>query len=283
MHSTMHLIRQAAWAVRPALLIAYAWLSAACQSQTPPAESPMVPRVMAPQEVRQTLYQELQIVTLGNCTLARYGSAYDGGYLLCSNLIEGLGAGYSYGVGPNDDFGCEIATRYDVPVHQYDCFDPARPVCPGGKTVFHDECVAPTAATIDARRFDTMVNQIAANGDTGKRLIVKMDIEGAEWDTLLEAPESVLENVDQLAIELHGVSDERFLATVRKLKKQFHVVNLNVNNMSCDAESSPFPGWAYQVLFVNKRIGVLDPAAPVPAAVSPLNALDNPAAPACAR
>jgi len=70
---------------------------------------------------------------------------------------------------------------------------------------------------------------------------------------------------------------------VRKLKEQFHLVNLNVNNWSCDPDSAPFPGWAYQVLFVNKRIGVVDPSAPVPAPASPLNALDTPTRPACAR
>jgi hypothetical protein len=37
------------------------------------------------------------------------------------------------------------------------------------------------------------------------------------------------------------------------------------------------------VLFVSKRIGVVDPSAPVPAPPSPLNALDDPAQPACAR
>ena len=41
------------------------------------------------------------------------------------------------------------------------------------------------------------------------------------------------------------------------------------------------PGRAYQVLWVNKRVGVLDPDAPVPAPPSPLNAPDNPELPDC--
>ena len=266
----IHLRRHPAVAVPIAL--GCASLAAACQAPTPP---------MTPLEVREALHRELQLVTLKNCTLARYGSAYDGGYLLCQNLIGDLGAGYSYGVGPNDEFGCDISTRYRVPVHQYDCFDPARPACPTGRFVFHDECISDQKAHLDGRAFDTLANQIAANGDAGKRLIVKIDTEGAEWAALMAAPEPVLETIDQLALELHGVNEERFIATVRKLKQQFHLVNLNVNNMSCDPQTAPFPGWAYQVLFVNKRIGVVDPSAPVPASPSPLNALDDPTQPAC--
>src|SRR5207244_13646372 len=56
-------------------------------------------------------------------------------------LIEPLDVAYSYGVGRNDDWGCELSRRYHVPVHQYDCFDPARPTCNGGTFVFHNECV----------------------------------------------------------------------------------------------------------------------------------------------
>ena len=52
---------------------------------------------------------------------------------------------------------------------------------------------------------------------------------------------------------------------LRKLKRNFYLVNLHFNNWSCTPKAAPLPAWAYQVLWVNKRIGVLDPAAPVPA------------------
>ena len=93
-------------------------------------------------DVRQALLDELQPVALSNCTLARVGSAHDGGYLMCANLIDGIQVAYSYGVGPNDEWGCAVSRQHRVPVHQYDCFDPARPVCDGGQFVFHNECIA---------------------------------------------------------------------------------------------------------------------------------------------
>ena len=73
----------------------------------------------AERKLREAILAELQPVTLRNCMLKRFGSANDGGYLMCENLIEPLDAGYSYGVGINDDWGCEVSRRYHVPVHEY--------------------------------------------------------------------------------------------------------------------------------------------------------------------
>jgi len=247
------------------------------------------PRAVEPireREARAVILDAIRPVALQNCTLARVGSANDGGYLMCLNLIENPGAAYSYGVGPNDEWGCSISTRFRIPVHQYDCYDPARPACATGEFVFHDECVAGRRETVDAYAFDTLANQIARNGDTGKRLIVKIDVEGAEWDALLATPDDVLARIDQLPMELHlprgafGADRAKFLLVIEKLKRNFHVVNLHFNNNTCSPDADPLPGWVFQLLLVNTRIGVLDPARETPAP-HPLNAPDAPGKPEC--
>jgi hypothetical protein len=143
-------------------------------------------RHAAARELREAILAELQPVALKNCMFKRFGSTNDGGYLMCENLIEPLDAAYSYGVGPNDDWGCEVSRRYHVPVQQYDCFDPARPTCNGGTFVFHNECVGNRTGHRESHFFDTLENQIRRNGDIGRSVIIKMDIEGAEWDSLLD-------------------------------------------------------------------------------------------------
>src|SRR5438093_6057215 len=152
-------------------------------------------RRAAGRELREAILAELQPVALKNCALKRFGSANDGGYLMCENLIEPLDAAYSYGVGTNDDWGCEVSRRYHVPVHQYDCFDPARPTCNGGTFVFHNECIGDRTAERASRLFDTLENQMRKNGDaseSGRRVIIKSDIEGAEWDALLATSDELL-------------------------------------------------------------------------------------------
>jgi len=224
-------------------------------------------------EVRTELMAELQPVTLSNCTLQRMGSPNDGGYLMCANLLDAVRSAYSYGIGPSDDWGCEVSQTYGVPVHQYDCFSPPHDACASGRSTFHDECIGPRPEMIDGKPFDTLVRQIARNGDSGKRLVVKIDIEGAEVDSLMSASGRQFDQMDQLAMEIHG-TDARFLRLVRRLKRHFYLVHVHYNNQSCGVRYRPMPAWAYQVLFVNKRIGILDPSGRRPVLPNPLDAPD---------
>lgn len=235
------------------------------------------------EDLRERLYAALQPVTLANCTLERIGEPADGGYLMCGNLLQ-VDAGYSYGISGYDGWGCGISTRLGVPVHQYDCFDARRPRCDGGQTTFHSECVAP-APSVDAngRPFDALATQVARNGHAGRRLVVKMDVEGAEWASLLETPASVLERIDQLAIEMHGDAADTWTQylLVSKLKDQFHVAHLHINNYGCGNPQPPMPSYAWEVLFVNKRIGTLAPVQRPVLRPHPLDAPNNAAAPDC--
>jgi hypothetical protein len=246
-----------------------------------PSVAPVRPPT--PREIRQALLDELRPVALENCTLRRFGGPNDGGYLVCDNLIAGAASAYSYGIAGEDNWGCDVSRGFGIPVHQYDCFDTRQPVCEGGRFVFHPECIGGEPATIESRPFDTLTNQIAKNGDAGKRLIVKMDVEGAEWDSLLATPDEVLVRIEQIPMELHGTDDPRFLDVVRKLKRTFYLVHIHFNNMACTPAVEPFPAFAFQVLFVNKRIGRLDALAPDPTLPNPADAPDNPGIPDCQR
>jgi hypothetical protein len=242
---------------------------------------PVPDEVSQAEQVRASLYGHLQPVTLANCELARFGEPHDGGYLMCANLLDGAQSGYSYGIAGYDQWGCDISTKLGIPVHQYDCFDLSRTECPGGDVRFNEECVGPQREISDGRLFDTVENQLARNGDAGLRVVMKMDVEGAEWDVLLQVPPEVLERIDQLAIEFHGVDESRFAPAVLRLKEFFHVAHLHFNNFTCTDDIAPFPAWAYEVLFVNKRIAVVDPAGgPVPRP-HPLDAPNDPELPDC--
>jgi hypothetical protein len=225
------------------------------------------------------MFEEIQPVALANCELERFGEKNDGGYLLCGNLLGSVKAAYSYGISGYDQWGCDVSTRLTVPVHEYDCFNLTRPRCATGKAVFHGECIGNSQRVEAGRPFDTLENQVRKNGDAGLPLVVKMDVEGAEWDSFLDASDDVLQRIDQMAVEFHGFDEDRFLLAMWKLKKVFYIVSLHWNNFACDGGKAPFPAWAYEVLFVNKRIGVLAQGTPAP--LSPLHRPNNPSWPDC--
>jgi hypothetical protein len=233
------------------------------------------PRPLTAREIRQELLGEIQPIALENCTLERIGSRADGGYLMCSNLLGKIQSAYSYGIAGDDNWGCQISQRFGVTVHQYDCFDTTRPPCPGGRPAFHAECVGPKTETIDGRAFDSVANQIAKNGDAGKTLVMKMDVEGAEVDSLMATSDDLLDRIDQLAIEIHG-ADRRFMDLVKKLKRTFYVAHLHFNNSRCSTEWKPFPSNVYEMLFVNKRIGMPARRAPKPVLPNPLDVPNSP-------
>ena len=230
-------------------------------------------------EVRKELFAEIQPVRVTNCELKRFGEPHDGGYPLCVNLLGAVKAGYSYGISGYDGWGCDVSRQLHVPVHQYDCFDLRAPSCPGGSTVFHGECVGTTRSTEDGRPFDTLSDQFAHNGHDATPLVMKIDVEGAEWDSFLLAPDSVFTHIDQLDVEFHHVDDPKYVATMRRLKQFFYIAHVHYNNASCDPALGPFPSWAFEVLLVSKRIAVTDgvPAPPTPG----LDAANNPAWPDC--
>lgn len=228
---------------------------------------------------RRALFAEIQPVSLSNCTLERIGEPNDGGYLVCGNLLTGVQSGYSYGISGYDGWGCGISERLRIRMHEYDCFDTRQPSCPTGQLVFHPECIGPTHVD-DGRSFDTLANQIAANGDAGRNLIVKIDVEGAEWDAFLAADDATLARIDQLVVEFHLVDEPRYVDAVRRLKKHFEIAHLHFNNVACEPRARPFPSLAYEVLFVNKRLAVVDATAKWPG-VSPFDAPNNPDLPDC--
>ena len=209
-------------------------------------------------QIRQSLYAAVEPVTVTNCDLKRFGDANDGGYLLCGNLLTEAQVAYSYGINATDNWGCQISKTLKVAVHQYDCFNTGVPECPGGDTRFHAECVGPEPSTMDGLLFDSVSNQVSKNGDAGKRLVMKMDVEGAEWASLVTTPDAVLNEIDQLAVEFHEVEKPTFLATIERLKQFFHIAHVHLNNFDCGPGFEPFPSQVFEVLFVSKRLGKID-------------------------
>jgi hypothetical protein len=232
-------------------------------------------------EIRQMFFSAIRPVRLSNCTLERFGPQHDGGYLMCGNLLGDAQSAYSYGIAGDDDWGCDISKKYHLPVHQYDCFDPRRPTCAGGQFDFHDECVAASPERDGKRVFDSVANQIARNGDVGKRLVVKMDVEGAELDVLEAMPDELLGRIDQLVIELHSIDKPQDLRVMEKLERTFHIVYVHSNNYACRWGEPPFSSGANEVLFVNKRLAVLDGTGGGPVWVSPLTVPNYPDLPEC--
>jgi hypothetical protein len=94
---------------------------------------------------------------------------------------------------------------------------------------------------------------------------------------------TTVQQVDQMAVEFHWLEeekfrwagDEKYLLVVRRLKQFFEVGHIHFNNASCIGDLAPFPTWAYEVLFVSKRLAVVDHSRRA-GGLHPLDAPNNP-------
>ena len=92
---------------------------------------------------------------------------------------------------------------------------------------------------------NTIENHINHNGDRDKKLVLKMDVEGDEWETLLHIPISILNLFYQIIIEVHCVhsimpgsiginlSEARIgekTNVIRKINDYFYLYHVHANN-----------------------------------------------------
>lgn len=180
------------------------------------------------------LLKKLKPVDVG-VKLIRMGGDNDGGYLVPDDL-EGIEYCFSPGVDVIANFEQECLKRgirsfladYSVdgpPVNLEGC-------------VFIKKFVGAYNGAITITMEDWVNQSLPAdyNGD----MILQMDIEGAEYETLLSTPVSVLKRFRVIVLEIHNFQklDNReyfklINATIEKVTEHFEPVHLHINN--CDA------------------------------------------------
>ena len=164
----------------------------------------------------------------------RLGRKNDGGYVMLNGFSSGsVDAALSFGIGNDASWDRAIGDR-GIPVLMFDHTIERAPIA-------HPNCrhirTGVTGHKAVARR-RTLPELIAEGGRAeSRRLLLKMDVEGAEWDVFDQAPAAVLDQFSQMVIEFHhltlAVHDERPLARVLrvldKLNQTHQCVHVHAN------------------------------------------------------
>jgi hypothetical protein len=161
----------------------------------------------------------------------RVGSEVDGGYVQIDDL-ECISHAFSFGVSDNDSWDLTMA-KAGIPVEQ---FDHAIERAPSDHPLlhFHRKMVS-ADATAQSVTLGDLAAQYSKFG--APDLVVKIDIEGCEWDAFDRATDAVLSRFAQVICEFHDLSrltDPAFRARARrvfeKLDKHFAPVHVHGNN-----------------------------------------------------
>jgi hypothetical protein len=189
----------------------------------------------------------------------RVGCEADGGYVLLDDFSR-ITSALSFGVGQEMTWDLELAGK-GITIHQFDHTIDAPPARHDLIT-FHRRRIAPA-------QDDVSESLASALGLAGNGLsIVKMDIEGDEWDVLDAADSACLKTVAQFVCELHGFEriDEadwyaKALRVLRKIQETFAVVHVHANNYGLlrARGNIAFPD-ILEVTFANRNCYTLRPS-----------------------
>ncbi|MFS4458483.1 hypothetical protein [Bdellovibrio sp. HCB2-146] len=164
-----------------------------------------------------------------NCTKVRFGENYDGGYVIIDHNLEDIRGILSFGVGPTCLFEKDFVRKY--PRSSAYLFDHT---IPAPKDLLEKMLFMQKGIGDHSNKFMQTLNEYIDQYviPHGGRWILKMDIEGDEWNVLNQVDLPSLSMFDQLIIEFHHWRDDRdvYRKVYEKLFKNFCVVHVHANN-----------------------------------------------------
>jgi hypothetical protein len=190
----------------------------------------------------------------------RVGGALDGGYVMLDDLGSG-GICYSIGIGPDTSWDIDMAMR-GWSVYQYDHTVEAAPA-QHSNCHFHQIGIAPTDEAPNLKRLDTLVRM---NGHAGEMdMVVKIDVEGSEWECLDCLGSSFFSQFRQIVAELHWMDHlilpefrSRFNRVLNKLRRTHECVHIHANNFSKMTLTHGIPlAEVYEVSFARRADYIL--------------------------
>jgi len=159
-------------------------------------------------------------------TLHRFGSKNDGGYLLLDDFTKNDFL-ISMGVADDVNFEIELAEKI-AGVHLYDNSINELPLKVKNSRFFNEKVGASG---------NTSINKAISRVEGKLNLLLKMDIEGSEWETLDFAETNTLSQFRQMVIEFHNFIDlgdneyfDRVIRVFEKLKTTHFIMNAHPNN-----------------------------------------------------
>ena len=162
----------------------------------------------------------------------RVGNQNDGGYIML-DMFKKTPMAFSYGLSWNIIFELDLAQR-GITVQMFDhTID--RLSIEHTLFRFHKEGIA--AETDVEQRLHTLAEHLDRFSENATGMILKLDVEGAEWEALARAPMEILLRFDQIVIEFHNLqllSDSEFnqkaCMALSNLTENFHLFHVHANN-----------------------------------------------------
>lgn len=172
-----------------------------------------------------TIYQILP----GGGTLYRIGSEHDGGYVMQKPFSENT---IAYSIGINQDVSWDldmVAEGYQI--YQY---DHTIKRLPEENSAFHWKKIGITGEE-ETAELKSLTTLLRDNGHAkASGMVLKMDVEGYEWNVFAGLTEKTLSQFDQIVAEIHNLTAEEDrelkIKALENLAKTHKVIHIHANN-----------------------------------------------------
>ncbi len=179
----------------------------------------------------QSLKQCLKIQKpVSDRKFVRLGKNYDGGYVLLEDFSSDMRV-YSFGISNDVSFEKELAEK-GLQIYMYDHTIMGLPEQHNNFHFFRTGISHIDEPKNNKLCMQTLLNN---NGDLkNKRLLLKMDVEGAEGEFLEHVPSEILDQFLQITFEFHRLTDrsnaKQIIHCLNKLNETHQAVWIHANN-----------------------------------------------------
>ena len=171
----------------------------------------------------------------GEIKLIRVGRNNDGGYVVPEKSLLLADALMGYGIARDNSFEIAFAKNYAKPSYGFDC---------GGNRAkekyylykFVNECIGSDSSLYSNRRsskrITSLTEQVTKFNLQGKKLFIKMDIEGSEYQALANILENNAKNITAIVFEFHDYPyrAEETIKVLSSFNKDFVLLHIHPNN-----------------------------------------------------
>lgn len=163
----------------------------------------------------------------------RIGCKSDGGYVILDDL-DGIDVVYSFGIGNQVSFDLELASM-GKNIFMFDHTIQGTPLEHSNFHFYKQGLAATNNETASLYTLEYQLNRLGHEGRSD--LLLKIDIEGAEFEIFSTLPQSIFRQFRQIAIEIHGLGNlgnptyrTSFVTALSKINNDFTLFHVHSNN-----------------------------------------------------
>lgn len=193
---------------------------------------------------------------IGNKDYIRVGDDKDGGYIMLDDFNCNLKA-YSYGINKDVTWDKQLADGYGMDIFMYDHTIDG---LPEENEHFHFFKKGVAGEDMPEESLYSLETCLKDNNHLGSdNMILKMDVEGAEWQVINSTPSKIFAGFRQIAFELHELDhpnrEAEIIKALEKLNETHFPVWVHGNNYvsAITAGDTVLPS-ALEILYLNRNV-----------------------------